>query len=125
MYHRAVDGDDAVRTSQFKNVPVVLVVGQTSEFVDRCRDVAPGFGAVVQACDLAAAPTMCARLRPLVLLMSEALYAFDPLEFDALARDTSSRLLRLADDDIPLEALELLIGAAVHEAQALRAASAR
>jgi hypothetical protein len=118
-----VPADEDSTTSRFKLVDVVLVVGQTSEFVDRCRDVAPSFGAVVQACDLATAPTMCARLRPLVVLLSEDVYAFDPSEFDALARDTSSRILRLADDEIPLEALELLVGAAVHEAQAQRAAA--
>lgn len=122
-YASRVAPEDEVKTSQFKGVPVVLVVGHSSAFVDRCRDVAPGFGAVVQHCDdFAATPTMCARLRPLVIVISDAIYSFDPLEFDALARDVSARLLRFTDEDIPLEALELLVGSAVQEAEQLRAA---
>lgn len=113
---------DQQPTSRFPGAPVVLAIGCTEEFADRCRDVAPMFGAVVQVCDLASAPTTAARLRPLAIVMTDDLYAFDPVEFDALAQDVGARLVRLAGEDIATEALELLIGSAVSESRRARRA---
>lgn len=86
--------DDEETTAQVSGVPVVLVVGCPPHVVDLCRDVSP-LGALVKECDFASAPTLAAALRPHVLVVTEDLYAFDPEEFDALARDVRATVARI------------------------------
>ena len=47
----------------------------------------------VVTCDVKDAPTRIAELKPFAIVMSADLYEFDAVEFDALARDVSGRLL--------------------------------
>jgi hypothetical protein len=78
-----------------------------------------GIGALVKHCDLAQASTLVGERRPLAIVIPHELYEFDPAEFDALARDVRAALLRV-DDDITVEELEALLGAAVEAALARR-----
>ncbi|APR85067.1 Hypothetical protein A7982_10416 [Minicystis rosea] len=64
-------------------------------------------------------PNLVAELRPLAIVVTQEVYDFDPLEFDALARDVSSSLLRV-EEDISEAMLELLLGAAIDASLARR-----
>jgi hypothetical protein len=104
---------ERLKTSRAPSAITVLAVGCSAELVDRCRDVAPTFGAVVKACDLLSASSVAAQLRPAVLVMTEDLYHFDPPELDALARTVGATLVRFSNEEASVEAAELLIGAAL------------
>ncbi|MFT3775123.1 MAG: hypothetical protein QM820_57990 [Minicystis sp.] len=99
--------------------PTVLTIGCSTELQQRCADALAAIGAVLKHGELPQAPTLVAERRPLAIVLPQALYDFDPLEFDALARDVSASLLRV-DDDMPTAMLELLLGAAIDAAIARR-----
>lgn len=102
------------------SVPVVLLVGATPEFVARCKEVAAALKAVVKTSDVAAAPTMAARWRPEILLVSDAVHAFDPDEWSVLARDVRAVLIPLTSEALPDAALSTVIFEGIAKATELR-----
>lgn len=76
----------------------VLAIGCSPEFAKLCASVARNFGAAFVACDLARAVTVAAREQPLVIVVPTDLHAFDPEEFDNLARDVRAGLLRIREN---------------------------
>jgi hypothetical protein len=103
---------DASTTSKTSLTPVVVVVGQTPAFIAWCRDVAAGLGAIVRPSDVAGAATAAAHWRPVALVLSEDVHAFDPVEWDALARDVGAMLL-VTLDGLEREELEALLARAI------------
>jgi hypothetical protein len=95
--------------------PTVLTLGCSSDLRARCAAALVSIGAILKHTDLAGAVTYVAERQPLVIVMPDDLYAFDPEEFDALARDVRASLLRV-DEDIAEAMLELLLGAAIDAA---------
>ena len=95
--------------------PTVLVVSCPPELVARCAQAIQPLGLALQECGFIAAATMAAERRPLAIVMTEDLYAFDPEELDALARDVRASLVRI-EEDITVAKLELILEAAVDEA---------
>lgn len=82
-------------TEKAVTVPVVLVVG-SADLTARCREVLRSPRATpahIKECDLPSAATHAARWRPLAIVLSEDLYAFDAPEFDALANDVHSKVV--------------------------------
>src|SRR5204863_79360 len=65
------------------------------------------------------AATAAAERRPLAIVMLDDLYAFDPEEFAALARDVRASMVRV-EEDIPAAKLALLLMAAIDDAAARR-----
>jgi hypothetical protein len=99
--------------------PTVLAVSCPPELVARCAKALGPMGLAVQECGFLVAATTAAERRPLVIVMVDDIYAFDPEEFDALARDVQASLVRV-EEDIPVATLQLLLGAAVDDAAARR-----
>jgi hypothetical protein len=60
--------------------------------------------AAVHAANVASVATAAARWRPLAIIVTHDVYAFDEREFDALAKDVGARLLAIPTD-LPIEQL--------------------
>jgi hypothetical protein len=76
-------------------VPVVLVAGGPDELVLGAREASSVQSPTiaVETCSAVDVATIAARLRPFALVVSEDIYAFDPDEFSALARDVQADLV--------------------------------
>ncbi|WP_437565229.1 hypothetical protein [Sorangium sp. So ce542] len=85
-----------------------------------CLAVAPGCGVLLHRCDAATAATIAAERRPLAIILSNGVYAMDPAEFDALARDVHSTLLRL-DEEVSERELEAMLSGALRETREMNA----
>ncbi|HSN98768.1 MAG TPA: hypothetical protein VLS89_10805, partial [Candidatus Nanopelagicales bacterium] len=98
------------------HVPSVLVVLDAAwpELFARCLGAAVRSGVLVHRCEVAAASTFAAERRPLAIVLSNAVYALDPDEFDALARDVRAALLKV-DEEITERELEAMFSAALRE----------
>lgn len=97
MIDKAATGlsPDEVPTVRPARKPVVLVAGGPEELVQAAREIMRvESGAVdVEACGAITIATVAASLRPFALVLSQDLYAFDPEEFAALARDVQAELV--------------------------------
>ncbi|WP_437825482.1 hypothetical protein [Sorangium sp. So ce1153] len=85
-----------------------------------CLTVAPGCGVLLHRCDAATAATIAAERRPLAIVMSNSVYAMDPAEFDALARDVRSTLVRL-DEEVSERELEAMLNGALRDTREMSA----
>jgi hypothetical protein len=106
------------------NAPTVLAIGCPPELTARCAEALEGIGAVLVGADVVTAPTVAAARKPLAIVLMEDLHAFDPDEFDALARDVRASLVKVAED-ISAAMLELLLSAAIDAALDRRREEAR
>ncbi len=77
--------------------PCVLAIACDPEVLRRVHDVASTTGAALRTATLTDAATVAAERRPLVMVIEEAVYAFDPNEIMLLARDVQSSLVVLED----------------------------
>jgi hypothetical protein len=97
------------RRPTIEHTPVlaVVVVGGPEALIEAVRRVVALIGnATVATADVKAAATQVARVRPVAVIMSEEIYAFDAAEFDALARDVQSTLIALPADAVPARVLQ-------------------
>jgi len=102
-------------TQKRVSVPIILVVG-SPDLAARCREfVRSGKSppAHVKDCDVASAATRAAHWRPLAIVLTDDVSAFDAAEFDALAKDVSSTIIRVAGERIATSLLEPPLLAAV------------
>jgi hypothetical protein len=90
----SVEGGPTLRPAR---APIVLVAGGPEELVLAARRIAsaesPTIG--VEACGAVTVASAAASLRPFALVVSQDIYAFDPDEFVALARDVHAELVVL------------------------------
>ena len=85
----------------------VVVVGGPKELIDATRQAAGVAAAArVETAELANAATVVASVRPFAIVMSEDVYAFDSVEFDALARDVNATLLKVSTASLDPAKLE-------------------
>lgn len=77
--------------------PIVLVAGGPEELVLAARRIAGAESPtiMVEACGAVSVASAAATLRPFALVVSHDIYAFDPDEFVALARDVHAELVVL------------------------------
>jgi hypothetical protein len=75
--------------------PVVLVAGGPETLIKSAQAVAraESNSIVVEACGAVTIATVAATLRPFALVLNQDLFAFDPDEFTALARDVQAELV--------------------------------
>src|SRR5690349_15776951 len=92
--------------------PTVLAVGCPTDLLDCCRRVLPRIGALLRVCSLEMATSTATERPPLAIVMLEELYAFDPEELSALARDVRATLV-LIGEDVDEDALEEKLGTAI------------
>ncbi|MEJ7727622.1 MAG: hypothetical protein WKG00_00225 [Polyangiaceae bacterium] len=112
---------DRKATANARTLPTVMAVGAGTALTGRCRIAATAAKAFFEWTDVANAATSAARCRPLVLVISEDVYAFDGNEFEALARDIRARLVRV-DEDVSAHVLDPLVRNALVEAARTRGA---
>jgi hypothetical protein len=94
-------------TLETSPLTTVLVVGGPQLLIDCVTRASRNVPAAeVVTCELRDAPTRVAELWPFAIVMSEDLYAFDSVEFDALARDVRARLITLTIDKSTAEERE-------------------
>ena len=84
---------DEYPTHRQLRAPKVLVVGGTPDVAAAVDEAAVAAQVLVTRCALAHVTTVAADIRPLIMVMSEEVFLFDPESFRALARDVHSRLL--------------------------------
>jgi hypothetical protein len=101
------------------SAPSVLAIACPPDLVARCAKALEGIGITLRTCDVLNAATAVAERRPLALVLVEELYAFNPAEFDALARDVQASLVRV-EPRILVPKLELLLGSAIDAAASRR-----
>jgi nucleotide-binding universal stress UspA family protein len=77
--------------------PVVMVAGGPDELFAAAQRAALAESPTIEvaACGAATVATDVARARPFALVVSQDIYAFDPDEFSALARDVNADLIVL------------------------------
>ncbi len=109
-----------VETAKSRPVPMLLVIGGNPELVAACTAAAAPSAAVVRDCDVASAATMAAQWMPLAILVPEDVYAFDPDEFEALARDVRAGLVRIEDRGMSIEDLQSALVPAMALGEQLR-----
>jgi hypothetical protein len=101
-------------------VPVALVIGGARELVRIVEEAAVSAQVLVAECTVAEATTAAAEMRPLVMIMSEDVYGFDPESFEALAQDVRSQVLTVPTDHIEPEQLKAKLQALMLETEDLR-----
>ncbi|WP_157906857.1 MULTISPECIES: hypothetical protein [Sorangium] len=122
VYPRAAMDRRAQITATPLHVPSILVVLDPAwpALFSLCLAVAPGCGVLLHRCDAATAATIAAERRPLAILLSNSIYARDPADFEALARDVRSTLLRL-DEEVSERELEAMLNGALRETREMNA----
>jgi len=90
-------------TAQHHVAPSVLLVGVGDPHETLCRECAEhAAGARLELCSMAEVTTRAAELRPLAIIVPSDILAFDPTEFQALARTVNATLIPLRTD-LPAE----------------------
>jgi hypothetical protein len=102
------------------HVPVALVIGGARELVRVVEEAAVSAQVLVAECTVGEATNAAAEMRPLVMIMSEDVYSFDPDSFEALAQDVRSQVLTVQLDGVQAEDLKAKLKALMLEAEELR-----
>ena len=108
------------KTVPVHELPTVLVVGCSRDFVDRCREGAAKTGAIVRATDLAGAETMASTCHPLAMVLTAKHYRDNQVRFDELAASAQSTLVQVSGEEVTQDELEGLVVTAVTEARRRR-----
>ena len=96
--------------------PTAVSVGCPTELAVRCKEILADLGIGLETCAVSNYRGVATRLWPPVILMSDAVYAFDPEGFSEIAGALGSLIVRIERDDIAAEELHALIVAAVFKA---------
>jgi hypothetical protein len=88
----------------------VVVVGGPKGLIDAARTAAQvAANAKLYMAELPDAANVVATCRPFAIVMSEDVYAFDAVEFEALARDVNAALIRIEDPTLSQTKLERVL----------------
>ncbi|MGK4005945.1 hypothetical protein WMF31_25210 [Sorangium sp. So ce1036] len=112
-------GDD--EATKAVNTPrSVLLVGPADELAARCRGMCLRARVMLLVeSDLAALTNTAVERKPLALVFPEDIYAFDSVEFDALARDIQAAVVTL-EPGVTDEVIEARLAEALLRAEVLR-----
>ncbi len=103
-------------TTKHLRVPVVLVVGGTPMLSAVVQEAALAAQVLMSSCSVAEVTTVAAEIRPLVMVVSEAVFTFDPDSFYALARDVHSQVLTVSERELDVDGLANKLKALLAEA---------
>ena len=123
MRHRSIDVNERA-TEKPVHIPTVLAVGCSDALLARCWAALAQMGVMVRDCDLALLPTLVASRLPLAIVMPEHVYARDPVEIDALARDVRAMLVKVHPDATVGE-IEAVVGVAIRSTTRRRESQTR
>jgi hypothetical protein len=102
------------------SVPVIAVVGCTSEFVARCREAARELLALVLECDVALLRSSAPTVRPVLILVKKSAYEADPDALRAAAVEASAGLVTVTDEAASRQAIAGVISKAMRDADPSR-----
>ncbi|MBI4953579.1 MAG: hypothetical protein HY908_16260 [Myxococcales bacterium] len=102
-------------------IPMVLLAGLSQRLLATLNEAALSVQVLVSDCTLQEAANIAAQVRPLVIVLTEQNYRFDPESFDHLARDVGASLLRVPNDEVDAAVLGERLAAAMLEAEQRRA----
>jgi hypothetical protein len=89
---------------------VLVVVAPSGELLSACRESARYVsGATVEVTDVKSMATDVAMWRPFAIVIEEELFAFDPNEFIALARDVAAEVVTVPGNARKDELLAIII----------------
>jgi hypothetical protein len=97
MSHRPFDVNERA-TEKPVHIPTVVAVGCSDALLARCWAALAPMGVMVRDCDPSLLPTLVASRLPLAIVMPDHVYARDPIEHDALARDVRAMLVKVHPD---------------------------
>lgn len=81
-------------------VAIAMVIGGSAALLNSVKAALRTMpGSQVVACKLKLAGTAMAKYRPFAVVLDSDLYAFDPTEFEALARDVAAQLVVIDADE--------------------------
>ena len=94
-------------TLEHSTAITLVVIGGPEALIEAAKQVAKtATNARVATTEIASAATKVASTRPFAIVLSEAVYAFDSAEFDALARDVGATLIAIAAEGINTKVLQ-------------------
>lgn len=99
---------------------MALVIGGTRALLAAVEEASLSAQVLVADCAVAEATNTAASMRPLVMVMPDDVYSFDPESFEALARDVRSRVLTVPTEGIALDELRSRLEAVMLEAETQR-----
>jgi CheY-like chemotaxis protein len=102
-------------TSSRLSLPTVLAVEPTEAFVRRGAEIAACGGAVLKTATLEALAERAREVRPVALLMTDAVYRTGPDLIEAVAAEVDARVLRVAAEEMEPTPVESRIRRAVQE----------
>jgi hypothetical protein len=76
-----------------QRTPSVVIITPGPSLLAACREAARFVGATVEIADVKGAATSIAKSRPFAIVLDQDLLAFDPREFEALARDVGAEIV--------------------------------
>lgn len=90
-------------TARLPQAPVAVVVSASAQLVESCRRAVLSFScADVESAPIAEVASVVSKMRPFAIVVDENIYAFDPSEFTALARDVHADVIRVRRPDAPV-----------------------
>ncbi len=93
-------------TPLIQNPPMVLVLGCSAEFIDRCRHIEKLANVMFLECDIVSLATTAAQWRPFAVIVPSDVLGFDGAGFRSLANAVGAALLEIPNERVPLRLLE-------------------
>jgi len=93
--------------------------------MQRCQEAVAAAGALVKEAGVRSAVRTAERFQPLVIVMLDPVFAFDPPGFEALARNAGADLLLLRDERVGQVELDARLLPALLDLSRRRALAAR
>jgi hypothetical protein len=104
-------------TKQRRRIPTVVLVGGDTVVQEGCRRAAAVAAAArLEVAGVKEVHTLAATWRPFALVVSEEVYDFDPMEFEALAQDVGAALLLVSAHTTSVEKVQQELTSALSEA---------
>ena len=89
--------------------PVLVVVAPNPELLDACHEASRFLAVRLEVTEVNSVATSAARLRPFAIILEEDVFAFDPNEFTALARDVGAEVITVSASMVRDELLGVLL----------------
>lgn len=107
------DGPTSIRP---RLTPKAIIVGCSPEVVGACKDILGDSTIGLEPCGVANYRSVAMRLWPPLIIIEDAVFAFDPEGFSEIAGALGSIIVRIENENMPRRELEVLLGAAVQRA---------
>jgi hypothetical protein len=114
------DPEDLEETDRRSTIASALVVGGSASFVGRCRDVLTSLHVIVWNCGLESFATLAKSRRPPIIIVTNNVFAADPVVVTEIATSLGSRIVRISNEALGGDALAALLTSVVAELHASR-----